>query len=189
MELCERFKEFRERGRCVVYFPNVHEGEDPDAYGIFLSLMRLKMGLMVLAPDREARFEPVYRDALKYHLQTIRHSRLFTSFVPIKTRVYFVETAAVSNAFYPCADFCIPGGTLRGGAVDLATPIAARCPVILGPQMPDNEWRSGLLDVGGAVWAKDQEETVQLAKAWLDDPQAARAAAEKAYAWWQGRSA
>ncbi|MBU2823888.1 3-deoxy-D-manno-octulosonic acid transferase, partial [Acidithiobacillus ferrooxidans] len=28
MDWCERFKEFRDRNRCIVYFPNLHEGED-----------------------------------------------------------------------------------------------------------------------------------------------------------------
>lgn len=184
MEWCERFKEYRDRERCVVYFPNLHEGEDAEAYGIFLNLMRVKMGIMILAPDREERFEPVYRDALKYHLQTIRHSRLFTSYVPLKTRVYFVETAEVRDAFYPCADFCVPGGTLVAGPVDLARPIADGCPLILGPKMPDNALRQGLLAAGAAVWAQDNNQLIDLAKAWLADPAAAKAAAEKAREWW-----
>ncbi|MBN2678792.1 3-deoxy-D-manno-octulosonic acid transferase [Acidithiobacillus montserratensis] len=184
MEWCERFKEYRDRERCVVYFPNLHEGEDAEAYGIFLNLMRVKMGIMILAPDREERFEPVYRDALKYHLQTIRHSRLFTSYVPLKTRVYFVETAEVRDAFYPCADFCVPGGTLVAGPVDLARPIADACPLILGPKMPDNALRQGLLAAGAAVWAQDNNQLIDLAKAWLADPAAAKAAAEKAREWW-----
>ena len=184
MEWCERFKEFRDRQRCVVYFPNAHEGEATEAYAIFLSLIRVRMGIMVLAPDREERYEPVYRDAQKYHLQTIRHSRLFTSHVPIKTRVYFVETAAARDAFYGCADFCVPGGTLVGGAVDLAQPIADGCPLILGPKMPDNAARRGLLAAGGAVWAQSTAEIVDLAKVWLDDPVAAKASARQARMWW-----
>ncbi|MGE4530340.1 MAG: 3-deoxy-D-manno-octulosonic acid transferase [Acidithiobacillus sp.] len=184
MEWCERFKEYRDRQRCVVYFPNLHEGEDPEAYGVFLSLMRVRMGIMILAPDREERFEPVYRDALKYHLQTIRHSRLFTSYVPLKTRVYFVETAEVRDAFYGCADFCVPGGTLVGGAIDLAKPIEAGCPLILGPKMPDNAVRQGLLAAGAAVWAADYNALIELAKAWFADPDAAKPASEKARQWW-----
>ncbi|MFA7495562.1 MAG: 3-deoxy-D-manno-octulosonic acid transferase [Acidithiobacillus sp.] len=184
MEWCERFKEYRDRQRCVVYFPNLHEGEDPEAYSVFLSLMRVRMGIMILAPDREERFEPVYRDALKYHLQTIRHSRLFTSYVPLKTRVYFVETAEVRDAFYGCADFCVPGGTLVGGAIDLAKPIEAGCPLILGPKMPDNAVRQGLLAAGAAVWAADNNALIELAKAWFADPDAAKTASEKARQWW-----
>ncbi len=190
MEVCERFKEFRERNRCVVYFPNTHNEEEPEAYSTFLALMRVQMGIMILAPDREERFEPVYRDALKYHLQTIRHSRLFTSYVPIKTRVYFVETIAMRDAFYACADFCVPGGTLMGGAVDLESPIRAGCPLLLGPKMPDTAERRGLLEAGAARYAKTSEEMVEQARDWLKDPASAREVAAKAQSWWraQGRA-
>ena len=104
--------------------------------------------------------------------------------MPIKTRVYFVETVEQRDAFYRCADFCVPGGTLAGGAVDLAKAIADGCPLILGPKMPDNAVRQGLLAAGAAVWARGNAEIVDLAKAWLSDPAAAKAAAGKAKAWW-----
>ncbi len=186
MDICERFKEFRDRGRLVVYFPNTHAGEEPEAYAVFLALMRVRMGLMVLAPDQEERYEPIYREAIKYHLQTIRHSRLFTSFVPIKTRVYFVETAAVRDAFYGCADFCVPGGSLVGGAVDLASPIQADCPIVLGPAANDGASKA-LVAAGGALQADSIAAIPELAKTWLSDPQAARDAARKARDWWQNR--
>ncbi|MCE5360633.1 3-deoxy-D-manno-octulosonic acid transferase [Candidatus Igneacidithiobacillus taiwanensis] len=190
MDICARFKEFRDRGRCVVYFPNTHAEEEPEAYSAFLALMRVQMGIMILAPDREERFEPIYRDALKYHLQTIRHSRLFTSYVPIKSRVYFVETIAVRDAFYACADFCVPGGTLVGGEVDLQSPIRAGCPILFGPKMPDNADRRGLLAAGAARYAETLEDIVEQARDWLKDPASAKAVAAKAQDWWraQGRS-
>jgi len=186
MDICERFKEFRDRGRLVVYFPNTHADEEPEAYAVFLALMRVRMGLMILAPDQPERFEPVYRDAIKYHLQTIRHSRLFTSFVPIKTRVYFVETAGVRDDFYACADFCIPGGSLVGGPVDLASPIEAGCPIVLGPKASDAASKA-LVAAGAALQADSIAAIPELAKAWLTDPGAAQEAARKARAWWQSR--
>ncbi len=186
MEVCERFREFSDRKRCIVCFPNTHEGEEPEAYAIFLALMRVHMGIMILAPDSEERFEPVYRDALKYHLQTIRHSRLFTSYVPVKTRVYFVEIPEAQGSFYSCADFCIPGGTLVGGHVDLGSPIIAGCPMILGPRVPDNaRWKS-LLESGGAVHGKSHTEIVELAYEWLKNPEDAKVCARKAQEWWYG---
>ncbi len=190
MEICERFKEFRDRQRCVVYFPNTHANEEPEAYATFLALMRLQMGIMILAPDQEERFEPVYRDALKYHLQTIRHSRLFTSFVPIKSRVYFVETIAVRDAFYPCADFCVPGGTLAGGSVDLESPIRAGCPILFGPKAPKTSDCEGLLAAGGARRANTLEELAKMGAEWLKEPEAAKECARRAQNWWQsqGRS-
>ncbi len=186
MEVCERFKEFTDRKRCIVLFPNTHEAEEPEAYAIFLALMRIRMGIMILAPDSEERFEPVYRDALKYHLQTIRHSRLFTSYVPVKTRIYFVETPADKDSFYSCADFCIPGGTLMGGAVDLGGPITAGCPMILGPGMPNDARRKSLLASGGAVYGQSHAEIVEHAREWLNSPGDARDCARKAQEWWYG---
>lgn len=182
-ELCNRFKEQREAKRWVGYFANLHEGEDPVAYKLFGALMRFKMGLMILAPDQPERYEPVYRDSLKYHLQTIRHGRLATSFAPLKTRVYFIETPGAMDAFYACADFCVPGGTLGGGPVDLITPIRAGCPLVLGPAMPSNALKRGLLEAQGAVAAESLEQVVELAKIWIADPAAAKAHAERAAAW------
>ena len=181
--LCARFKEQREAKRWIGYFANLHEGEDTIAYRLFGAMMRIKMGLMILAPDREERFEPVYRDSLKYHLQTIRHGRLATSFAPLKTRVYFIETAGIMDAFYPCANFCIPGGTLAGGEVDLVSPITAHCPLILGPAMPESAFKRGLLEAGGAVAASTQEEVVELARAWIPNPEDAKAHAQRAAEW------
>ena len=83
----------------------------------------------------------------------------------------------------------MPGGTLMGGTVDLAKAIADGCPLILGPKMPDDAVRQGLLAAGAAVWAQDNAEIIDLAKAWLNDPAAARAAAEKAKTWWGRRGA
>lgn len=181
--LCARFKEQREAKRWIGYFANLHEGEDTMAYRLFGGLMRVKMGLMILAPDQEERFEPVYRDSLKYHLQTIRHGRLATSFAPLKTRVYFLETPGVLQDFYRCADFCIPGGTLAGGEVDLVTPIQAKCPLILGPAMPESALKRDLLEAGGAVAASSPEEVVALGKNWITNPEDARAHARRAAEW------
>lgn len=181
--LCSRFKEQREAKRWIGYFANLHEGEDTIAYRLFGAMMRIKMGLMILAPDREERFEPVYRDSLKYHLQTIRHGRLATSFAPLKTRVYFIETPGIIDAFYPCVNFCIPGGTLAGGDVDLVSPITANCPLILGPAMPESAFKRGLLEAGGVVAANTLEEVVELARAWITNPEDARAHAQRATEW------
>lgn len=183
--ICARFKEQHQSKRWLAYFANLHEGEDKLAYQIFGAMMRIKMGLMIIAPDQPDRYEPVYRDSLKYHLQTIRHGRLATSFVPLKTRVYFIETPGVMEEIYTCAQFCLPGGTLAGGPVDLRRPIEACCPLILGPAMPHSPVKQQLLETQGAVAAGSIDDIVALARAWISNPDDAQAHAERAHAWLQ----
>lgn len=180
---CARFKEQHQAKRWLAYFANLHEGEDALAYQVFGAMMRIKMGVMIIAPDHPARYEPVYRDSLKYHLQTIRHGRLATSFVPLKTRVYFLETEGAMADFYACASFCIPGGTLAGGDVSLLPPIQSKCPLILGPAMANNTLKRQLLDARAAVAATRIEEVVELARHWITQADEAQAHAERAHAW------
>ena len=140
VEFCERFKEFRERERWVGYFAATGAGEEDFAYLSFMQLSRKQMGLLVLAPYDPARYEPVYRDAIKYRLPTNRHLRLITSYIPHKTRVYYIEDATALKAMYPCADFVVVGGTLSAEsthAPDIFTPIGYRRPVIVGPRRED----------------------------------------------------
>lgn len=180
---CARFKEQHQAKRWLAYFANLHEGEDALAYQVFGAMMRIRMGVMIIAPDHPSRYEPVYRDSLKYHLQTIRHGRLATSFVPLKTRVYFLETEGAMTDFYACANFCVPGGTLAGGAVSLLPPIQAKCPLILGPAMPNNSLKQQLLEARAVVAAAHIEELVELARHWITQPEDAQAHAERAHAW------
>ena len=135
-QFCERFKEFRERERWVGFFAATGPGEEDFAYLSFMQLSRKQMGLLALAPADPARYEPVYRDAIKYRLPTNRHLRLITSFIPHKTRVYYIEDAGALHAMYACADFVVVGGTLSADAThvpDIVTPLSLGRPVIVGP--------------------------------------------------------
>ena len=140
VEFCERFKEFRERRRWVGYFAATGAGEEDLAYLSFMQLSRKQMGLLALAPYDPARYEPVYRDAIKYRLPTNRHLRLITSYIPHKTRVYYIEDAAALKAMYPCADFVVVGGTLSPESThvpDIFTPLSYGRPIIVGPRRDD----------------------------------------------------
>jgi len=135
-ELCERFREFRSRDYWISYFAATGEGEEALAYGVFFELARQRQGLLVLAPRDPDRYEPVYRESLKYHLPTNRHGRLMTSYVPHQTRVYYVEDDEVMKRLYGCVDFVVAGATLDEQArhePDLITPMAYGRPVIVGP--------------------------------------------------------
>jgi 3-deoxy-D-manno-octulosonic-acid transferase len=138
--LCERFQEYRERNYPVFYAAATGEGEERVAYAVLFELLRQQTCIMIVAPKDPERYEPVYRDAIKYSMPTIRHTRLYTSFVPRKNRVYFVEDPAPLDSLYACADFVIPGGTLADEAAhapDLVTPILAGSPVIVGRRRDD----------------------------------------------------
>lgn len=156
-KFCERFKAFRERERWVGYFAATGAGEEDCAYLSFMQLSRKQMGLLALAPYDPARYEPVYRDAIKYRLPTNRHLRLITSYIPHKTRVYYIENTAALKAMYACADFVVVGGTLSpkaSHAPDIFTPLGYGRPVIVGPRRDDYAVAAALR-AGAVLGAED----------------------------------
>ena len=189
--LCERFKEQREGGRWVGYFAGTGEDEEDLAYAIFSRLMRHRMGLMVLAPRDPARCEPVYRESIKYRLQTIRHARLSTSFIPIKTRVYYVEDAYPLEAMYACVDFVVAGATLHAHArnqPDIVSPILHGRPVIVGPAQRSHPLLAAALEAGVVLAGDDNEQIFAHARRLIDDPAYSRQLGAQAKAWLQAQA-
>ena len=189
-ESCERFREQRQSGRWIGYFAGTGENEEPQAYKLFNRLIRHKMGLMLLAPFAPERCEPVYRDAIKYRLQTIRHNRLSTSFVPIKTRVYYIEEDAPRNALYACADWVVPGGSLSLESVvepDIIAPILHARPLVLGEAVKMTPLIRAALRDDIIDRAADEEQLFECLKAIIDDPDRARERAQRAKAWLQAQ--
>lgn len=187
-DICERFKEQREGGRWLGYFAATGEDEEDIAYAIFSRLMRHKMGLMLLAPRDPARCEPVYRESIKYRLQTIRHRRLSTSFVPIRTRVYYVEDPEPLEALYACVDFVVAGATLHAHArntPDIITPILHGKPVIVGSAHREHALLAAAIQAGVVLAGDDNEQMFVHARRLIDDPDYSRRLAQQASAWLQ----
>lgn len=187
---CARFLEQRTEGRWLGYFAATRQGEEDMAYQIFSRLIRERMGLMLLAPYDVARAEPVYRDGLKYRLQTIRHNRLSTSFVPLKTRVYYIEEENARRDMYGCADFVVAGCSLNAGVdePDIVTPLLGARPLIIGPGGRHSRLLQAAIQAN-VVWAaEDAKQIVQHALAILQYPEAAKDKAELARAWLQGQA-
>lgn len=185
-DICERFKEQREGDRWLGYFAATGEDEEEMAYPIFNRLIRYKMGVMVLAPRDQARCEPVYREAIKYRLQTIRHRRLSTSFVPIKTRVYYVEDPEPLEALYQCVDFVVAGGTLHENASnppDLISPIQHGKPVVVGGAHRNDPLVKSAVAAGAVLAGADAEGVFEQARKIIDDPAFAARQAESARQW------
>lgn len=189
--LCERFQEFRERNQAVFYVPATgSENEEAQAYGLLFEILRKQTAIMMITPADPGRYEPVYREALKYSLPTIRHSRLFTSKVPKNNRVYFIEEAEPLRDFYACADLIIPGGTLSADSTttpDLVTPILAGKPVLVGPQHADPMVKAAA-DAGVVRTADDIESLAAAARELLSDPEAGAELVAQARAWLEQRS-
>lgn len=189
--LCERFQEFRDRGHWIFYVPRTgSHGEEAWAYGLLFEILRKKTAIMMLAPDDPERCEPVYREALRYSLPTIRHSRLFTSKVPRNNRVYFIEEPGPVHDFYACAELVVAGGTLSEDSAstpELVTPILAGKPVLVGPHRRDPTVRAAV-DAGVVRTADDVEEMAVAARELLADPEAAAGLAGKARIWLEQRS-
>lgn len=185
-EICERFKEQRDGGRWVGYFAGTGEDEEEEAYPIFNRLIRHRMGLMVLAPRDQNRCEPVYREAIKYRLQTIRHRRLSTSFIPIRTRVYYVEDAEPLEALYRCVDFVVAGGTVHRNATnrpDIISPILHGKPVVVGPAHRDDPVVRAAVEAAVVLAGESSDEVFERARHLLDEPEQGRRLAERARDW------
>ena len=185
-ELCLRFKEQRESGRWLGYFAATGENEEDLAYALFSRAMRHKMGLMLLAPRDPSRCEPVYRESIKYRLQTIRHQRFSTSFVPIKTRVYYIEQSHPLAAFYGCVDFVVTGATLHADAKntpDILSPILHSKPVLVGSAHRDLPLIAAAIDAGVVLNGMDNEQLFTHIKTLLDDPAYGANLAKHAHDW------
>lgn len=156
----ERFKEYRERDFPVWYAAATGEDEEPVAYATLFELLRKQTSIMILSPKDPERYEPVYRDAIKYSMPTIRHSRLYTSFIPKKNRVYFIEQPEPLQDFYTCADVVLVGGTLSNKSdvtPDLITPILTGKPMIVGENLSD-PMTAAVVEAGVAVQAIETED-------------------------------
>jgi len=188
-DLCERFKEYRERQHRVFYVPDTAAGEEAVAFGVLFELLRRQTTIMILAPADPARHEPVYRDAIKYSLPIIRHNRLMTSFVPRKNRIYYVEDTDTRNAMFPCADLVIPGGSLveGAGAADLITPMLNTRPILLGPHGQDSPLSRAAIQASMVDRAQGVDTLAARAEALLGDPEQALARARKARNWLTGQ--
>ncbi|MEJ2653834.1 MAG: hypothetical protein P8Z69_00715 [Acidihalobacter sp.] len=188
--LCERFQEFHDRNHWVFYVPRTgSEDEEARAYGLLFEILRKQTAIMMITPADPERYEPVYREAIKYSLPTIRHSRLFTSKVPKNNRVYFIEEAEPVRDFYACAGLVVPGGTLGADSTttpDLVTPILAGKPVLVGPHRQDPTVKAAV-EAGVVRAADDVEGLAEAARELLGDPEAASELAAKAQAWLEQR--
>ncbi|MHB1676463.1 MAG: hypothetical protein ACYCSS_02840 [Sulfuriferula sp.] len=185
-EICRRFKEQRDGDRWLGYFAATGEAEEDYAYALFNRAMRHKMGLMLLAPRDPARCEPVYRESIKYRLQTIRHRRLSTSFVPIKTRVYYIEDAQPLESFYACADFIVAGGTLDAAAKnipDIITPMMHGKPVLVGAAHREQPVIAAAIESGVVFAGMDSEAIFTHIKTLIDNPDLGIATARQAREW------
>lgn len=185
-QLCERFKEQHESGRWLGYFAATGENEEDIAYALFSRAMRHKMGLMLLAPQDPARCEPVYRESIKYRLQTIRHQRFSTSFVPIKTRVYYIEQAQPLAKFYACVDFVVAGASLHEDAKnlpDIISPILHGKPVLVGPAHRQLPIITAAIKAGVVLDGIDNEQLFTHIRTLIDDPAYASELAQRARAW------
>lgn len=183
--LCERFKEFREREQWVIYAAATGIDEEALGYGLLFELLRKKTAVMILSPRDPARYEPVYRDAIKYSLPTIRHNRLITSYVPNKNRVYYVEDPQTLHSMYACADIVLAGGTLHPSAQDkpdLITPIQAGVPILVGPRH-DDPWVQAALRAQIVMSGQDSTDLGECARTLLENPDQHKDLLSRAQQW------
>lgn len=184
--LCERFREQRRTGRWILYYAGTGIDEEPIAYGSFFNLARRKMGFLAVAPRDPERYEPVYRDALKYRLPTNRHNRLSTSYVPLATRVYYIEDPQTLDNMYACADVVVAGGTLTEHAAappDVLRPLLAGKPTLVGPAYRRDAIAAAAVRDGAALAAADEDALVEAAHRLLTNEEERNRLATQARDW------
>ncbi len=166
---CERFQAVRKAGRWIVYFAGTESYEEALAYTTFMALSAGSGGLLALAPRDPERHEEVYREAIKYHLTTVRQARLMTSEVPPKTRVYYIESPEARRAMSGCADLIVAGGTLVAGAPPLpAEPPATGAATLAGPY-PRNPLLAAAVQAEVVLSCTAVSDLGPVAAAWLAD--------------------
>lgn len=186
---CERFKEVRERDRWILYFAVTAEGEEDEiAYPVFLRLSRRGVGLLALAPGDPERYETVYRGAMRFHLMTNRHGRLMTSFVPHKTRVYYIEDVTARRAMYSCADLVVFGGAFgktHGQPLlsDLRYALESGRTVVVGPERDDDALLKAARTDGVVVPAADVPALEARLESLLAAPELRERQGRRARAW------
>ncbi|HDP89779.1 MAG TPA: 3-deoxy-D-manno-octulosonic acid transferase [Thioalkalivibrio sp.] len=183
--LCERFKEYRERQHPVFYVAMAGAAEVTGAYGMLFEILLKKTAIMLFSLADPAQHERVYHDAIKYSMPTIRHSRLYTSYVPRKNRVYFIESAEVRQGLYVCPDLIVAGATLSAEAdhaPDLATALQSGRALLVGPRRDDPLVRAAVA-AGMVAAAEDVDTLAARAMALFDAPEEAAVLGASAREW------
>ena len=179
---CERFRPMREADRPILYFVDTEEGEEALAYSTFLGLPAGHGGLLALAPRDAARHEGVYREAMKYHLLTVRHARLMTSELPPKTRVYYIESAPARRAMQACADLVVAGGTWAAGGAGSAEVLYRGGAILVGPYRSDPRLAAAAR-AGVVIPCEEVADVGRLCAAWLADGPGRAAMAQALSRW------
>ena len=184
-ELCDRFREYRERNHPVFYVAMAGEDEENSAYGMLFEILRKKTTIMLFSLADPERQERIYHEAIKFSMPTIRHTRLYTSFVPKKNRVYFVEDAVAREPLYHCPDLVVLGGTLNDKATnapDIVTPLLAGRPVLVGPRRDSAAVRAAI-QAGVALAGEDVDALAVAAMDLFDDPTRAERLGKAGQTW------
>jgi 3-deoxy-D-manno-octulosonic-acid transferase len=103
---------------------------------------------------------------------------------PVAGQAYVADTLGELGLFFRAAPFAFIGNSLVGfGGHNVIEPAMLARPVITGPHNENFVEAAALLRAAGAlVEAKDAAKLADAARAWLDDPAAARAAGAAAAA-------
>lgn len=188
--VCDRFQEYNDRNYGVFFVPQTaNEKEEEIAFSILFTILRKQTAIMIMAPEDPQRYEPAYRNMLKFKLPIIRHSRLYTSKVPKNNRVYFIEESSITNEFYACGNLVIPGATLdieASRTVDLETPIRQGKAILVGPNQKNSLVQEAIHE--GVIASADSVESLGLmALDLLSNPAKTEILAKNAYEWWKAK--
>jgi len=162
---------------------STHAGEEATVLEAFARLRAshapLRLVLAPRHPERRAEVQALAGALCRTILWSSRRANDESDW-----EVLVVDTTGELRGFLKGASAAFVGGSLVAvGGHNLAEPAAFRVPVATGPRLENVAHQAELLDRAGAlVVVHDAEELAAAWARWLDDPTAARHAADAAYA-------
>ncbi|MBU0675914.1 MAG: 3-deoxy-D-manno-octulosonic acid transferase [Proteobacteria bacterium] len=167
-EVALELVEFCQHGP-VLLAGSTHKGEEAILLQVYKKLKRSVPTLkLILAPRNLERAKEVLRLALDEGWRADSRSGVFR----VDCELLVLDTLGELAGLYEYCDMAFVGGSLvaRGGHNPLEAVLFGK-PVAFGPHMDDfAEITGDLLNAGGAVQAKDQEDLGRIFEEWLLDP-------------------
>ncbi len=169
-------------GRPILLAGSTMPGEEDKVLDAFAEIGAGKTALLLLAPRHPERFDPVARRLRERGLACLRRSRLDDGAASEAGDVLLLDTLGELAGLYRVADVAFIGGTLVAtGGHNPLEPACFAVPTVVGPSMENfREMAESFDRVGAWARAADAEALARQWRAWLADPEDARAVGRRA---------
>ena len=167
--------------RPVLILGSSHAGEDEMIFGVFRRLRNFYPDLVcIVVPRHPERFEQVYLLAMESGYSVVRRSNWNQSPSQL-VDIVVVDTMGELLQFYGASDVAVVGGSFaEAGGHNVLECMAARVPVIFGPDMSNfREISSMVLASGAGKQVQDEEELFMAIREYLGSDEQRKEAVKK----------